>query len=185
MLTMGPLARLDRTRSQSIPRHCPRELDSGCRQHRSRPHRSHFVPAVMSERALILRRSNPKNGERESERFQFRLRLAFSAPCSGVVVDLQGPMAEVGRRRRRDAGRVCDPVSMAYASLAGLPPQHGIYCYLLGGLCYAVFGTSRQLAIGPTSAIALLVGATAPTWPTAIRHAGPRSLPWPPWSLPA
>jgi len=52
------------------------------------------------------------------------------------------------------------PVSMAYASLAGLPPQQGIYCYLLGGLCYAVFGTSRQLAIGPTSAIALLVGAT-------------------------
>ena len=52
------------------------------------------------------------------------------------------------------------PVSMAYASLAGLPPQHGVYCYVLGGVCYAVFGTSRQLAIGPTSAIALLVGAT-------------------------
>ncbi len=52
------------------------------------------------------------------------------------------------------------PVSMAYAALAGLPPHHGIYCYLLGGLCYAVFGTSRQLAVGPTSAIALLVGAT-------------------------
>ena len=49
---------------------------------------------------------------------------------------------------------------MAYASLAGLPPHHGIYCYLLGGAGYAVFGTSRQLAIGPTSAIALLVGAT-------------------------
>jgi SulP family sulfate permease len=52
------------------------------------------------------------------------------------------------------------PVSMAYAGLAGLPPQYGIYCYLLGGVCYAAFGTSRQLAIGPTSAIALLVGAT-------------------------
>src|SRR5262245_624882 len=52
------------------------------------------------------------------------------------------------------------PVSMAYASLAGLPPHYGIYCYLLGGLCYAIFGTSRQLAIGPTSAIAMLVGAT-------------------------
>jgi high affinity sulfate transporter 1 len=52
------------------------------------------------------------------------------------------------------------PVSMAYASLAGLPPHYGIYCYMLGGLCYAVFGTSRQLAIGPTSAIAMLVGAT-------------------------
>lgn len=52
------------------------------------------------------------------------------------------------------------PVSMAYASLAGLPPHHGIYGYLLGGLCYAALGSSRQLAIGPTSAIALLVGVT-------------------------
>ena len=52
------------------------------------------------------------------------------------------------------------PVSMAYASLAGLPPHYGIYGYLLGGLCYAGFGTSRQLAIGPTSAIALMVGVT-------------------------
>nr|WP_197453486.1 SulP family inorganic anion transporter [Caulifigura coniformis] len=52
------------------------------------------------------------------------------------------------------------PVSMAYATLAGVPPQHGIYCYLLGGLAYAMFGSSRQLAIGPTSAIGLLVGST-------------------------
>ncbi len=52
------------------------------------------------------------------------------------------------------------PVSLAYATLAGLPPHCGIYCYLLGGLAYALFGTSRQLAIGPTSAIAMLVGTT-------------------------
>jgi high affinity sulfate transporter 1 len=52
------------------------------------------------------------------------------------------------------------PVSMAYASLAGLPPHYGIYCYLVGGIGYALFGTSRQLAIGPTSAIAMLVGST-------------------------
>lgn len=50
------------------------------------------------------------------------------------------------------------PVSMAYASLAGVPPHHGIYCYLLGGIAYAMFGSSRQLAVGPTSAIAMLVG---------------------------
>jgi len=49
------------------------------------------------------------------------------------------------------------PVSLAYATLAGLPPQHGVYCYLLGGLAYALFGSSRQLAVGPTSAISLLV----------------------------
>jgi sulfate permease, SulP family len=52
------------------------------------------------------------------------------------------------------------PVSLAYASLAGLPPHYGIYCYLVGGLGYALFGTSRQLAVGPTSAIAMLVGTT-------------------------
>jgi high affinity sulfate transporter 1 len=52
------------------------------------------------------------------------------------------------------------PVSMAYSTLAGLPPHFGIYCYLLGGLAYATCGTSRQLAIGPTSAIAMLVGTT-------------------------
>ena len=52
------------------------------------------------------------------------------------------------------------PVSLAYASLAGVPPQFGIYCYLVGGLFYALFGSSRQLAIGPTSAISMLVGVT-------------------------
>ena len=52
------------------------------------------------------------------------------------------------------------PVSLAYASLAGLPPQYGIFGYLLGGLFYAILGTGKQLAIGPTSAISMLVGIT-------------------------
>lgn len=52
------------------------------------------------------------------------------------------------------------PVSLAYAGLAGLPLQVGIYGYLLGGLGYALFGSSRQLAVGPTSAISLMVGGT-------------------------
>src|SRR5687767_4907120 len=37
------------------------------------------------------------------------------------------------------------PVSLAYASLAGLPTQMGLYCYLVGGLGYALLGTSRHL----------------------------------------
>lgn len=52
------------------------------------------------------------------------------------------------------------PVALAYAGLAGLPPEVGLYGYLLGGIGYALFGSSRQLAIGPTSAISLMVGAT-------------------------
>src|SRR5262245_22426252 len=52
------------------------------------------------------------------------------------------------------------PVSLAYATLAGLPPQVGIYGYLLGGLGYALLGSSRQLAIGPPSAISLMIAGT-------------------------
>jgi high affinity sulfate transporter 1 len=55
------------------------------------------------------------------------------------------------------------PVALAYATLAGLPPQVGIYGYLMGGLGYALFGSSRHLAIGPTSAISLMVGASVAT----------------------
>jgi len=52
------------------------------------------------------------------------------------------------------------PVSLAYATLAGLPPQYGIFGYILGGLFYSLLGTSRQLAIGPTSAISMVIGIT-------------------------
>src|SRR6201982_2238129 len=52
------------------------------------------------------------------------------------------------------------PVSLAYAGLAGLPPEVGIYGYLLGGIGYALLGSSRQLAVGPTSAISLMIAGT-------------------------
>jgi high affinity sulfate transporter 1 len=52
------------------------------------------------------------------------------------------------------------PVSLAYAGLAGLPAQVGVYGYLLGGLGYALFGSSPHLAIGPTSAISLMLAST-------------------------
>jgi high affinity sulfate transporter 1 len=48
------------------------------------------------------------------------------------------------------------PVAMAYSALAGLPPQSGIYCYIFGGLTYALFASSRHLAIGPTAAISVM-----------------------------
>jgi sulfate permease, SulP family len=52
------------------------------------------------------------------------------------------------------------PVSLAYATLAGLAPQVGVYGYMMGGLGYALAGSSRYLAIGPTSAISLMIAAT-------------------------
>lgn len=49
------------------------------------------------------------------------------------------------------------PVALAYASLAGLPPEAGLYGYMLGGVAYTLFCSSRHLAIGPTSAIAIVL----------------------------
>src|SRR6201995_3330388 len=70
------------------------------------------------------------------------------------------------------------PVSLAYAGLAGLPPQVGIYGYMLGGIGYALLGSSRQLAVGPTSAISLMIAGTVGSLSggDAIRYAQIASL---------
>lgn len=52
------------------------------------------------------------------------------------------------------------PESLAYATLAGVPAHFGIYCCLAGGLIFALFTTSRQVAVGPTSSISLMIGTT-------------------------
>ncbi len=52
------------------------------------------------------------------------------------------------------------PEMIAYASLAGLPPQAGLYTLLASLLLYAVFGTSRQLVVAGTSASAVLIFST-------------------------
>ena len=49
------------------------------------------------------------------------------------------------------------PEMIAYASLAGLPPQAGLYTLLASLALYAVFGTSRHLVVAGTSASAVLV----------------------------
>ncbi len=51
------------------------------------------------------------------------------------------------------------PQGMAYSMLAGLPPIYGLYASTIPLIIYAIFGTSRQLAVGPSAMIALLVGA--------------------------
>lgn len=48
------------------------------------------------------------------------------------------------------------PQSLAYAMLAGLPPQIGLYASILPIIAYALFGTSRALAVGPVAVISLM-----------------------------
>ena len=48
------------------------------------------------------------------------------------------------------------PQSLAYALLAGLPPEAGIYASIVPILLYAIFGTSRALAVGPVAVVSLM-----------------------------
>ncbi|HEU5308437.1 MAG TPA: sulfate permease [Acidimicrobiia bacterium] len=52
------------------------------------------------------------------------------------------------------------PQSMAYASIAGLPPVVGLYASVVPVLAYALFGRSRQLSVGPLATISI-IGAVA------------------------
>ncbi|MEM0995826.1 MAG: solute carrier family 26 protein [Bacteroidota bacterium] len=49
------------------------------------------------------------------------------------------------------------PQGMAYAMLAGMPPIYGLYASIIPLILYAIFGTSRQLAVGPVAMVALLI----------------------------
>ncbi len=77
------------------------------------------------------------------------------------------PVLEWGREYDRDA--LADdalaavivtimlvPQSLAYALLAGLPPEMGLYASILPLVAYAIFGTSRALAVGPVAVVSLM-----------------------------
>ena len=80
------------------------------------------------------------------------------------------PVLEWGRKYDRDA-LVSDlvaalivtimliPQSLAYALLAGLPPEVGLYASVAPLLFYAIFGTSRVLAVGPVAVVSLMTAA--------------------------
>lgn len=51
------------------------------------------------------------------------------------------------------------PQSLAYALLAGLPAEMGLYASILPLVAYAVFGTSRALAVGPVAVVSLMTAA--------------------------
>lgn len=61
------------------------------------------------------------------------------------------------------------PQSLAYAMLAGLPPQVGIYVSIFPLVAYALFGSSRYINVGPTAVISLMTAACIAALPEGTR----------------
>jgi sulfate permease, SulP family len=69
------------------------------------------------------------------------------------------------------------PVAMAYAEMAGLPPEYGLYTAFAALLGYAIFGTSRQLKVTTSSTMAVMSAAVVVVMAGGIRSATRRSPP--------
>ena len=72
------------------------------------------------------------------------------------------------------------PQAVAYAALAGAPPEAGLFAGARGGSRYAIFGTCRELDVGPSSTIAITAAAAlapvAATFPAQeYARSSPRS----------
>src|SRR6201989_388391 len=82
----------------------------------------------------------------------------FRNPVPGWILDYRkewlGPDLIAGLT----AAAVVIPMAMAYATIAGLPLEIGLYTALIPMLIYAILGTSRVLSVSSTSTIARLVG---------------------------
>lgn len=65
-------------------------------------------------------------------------------------------------------GLMVTPQCLAYANMAGLPVVYGLYSSFFGIMWYAVFGTSKDISVGPTAIVSVLTATFAArpdTWP--------------------
>jgi SulP family sulfate permease len=95
-------------------------------------------------------------------------------PATDWLGDYTSSYLKKDLRAGLTVGILLIPQSMAYALLAGLPPVYGLYASIVPLVIYAVFGTSRQLAIGPVAIISILIasGIGSLASPESARYIG-------------
>ena len=85
----------------------------------------------------------------------------MSDAIAGVTVGLTViPQGELGNPQLI-VDRLHILAGIAYAAVADLPPQYGLYSAFMGCFVYCVFGSSKDITIGPTAIMALMTGAHA------------------------
>jgi sulfate permease, SulP family len=117
--------------------------------------------------------AKPKDAYAHASPFQPKGKLSLLARIVPVSQELSG---YGGSSVRRDVlagvtvAALALPAAMAYAELAGLSPVNGLYALLLPVVTYVLFGSSRQLVVGPEGSIAALVAAAV--LPLAVAGSG-------------
>ena len=81
-------------------------------------------------------------------------------PLTDTLGDYQKPWFRGDLAAAITVWAIVVPESMAYASIAGMPAETGLYAATIPLLLYAVFGTSRRMTVGPSAAVAALSVAT-------------------------
>ena len=84
-------------------------------------------------------------------------KLSEFIPLLGWIQDYSAKHFKGDFNAGLTVGIMLIPQGMAYAVLAGLPPIYGLYASIVPLVLYAIFGTSRQLAVGPVAMVSLLV----------------------------
>jgi len=81
-------------------------------------------------------------------------------PIAGTLGDYNEPWFRGDLAAAITVWAIVVPESMAYASIAGMPAETGLYAATVPLLLYAMFGTSRRITVGPSAAVAALSVAT-------------------------
>lgn len=101
-----------------------------------------------------------------------RLTLQQVAPGLACLLDYKSQWWSADLRAGLSVAAVALPVAIAYAALAGVSPVAGLYSCILPMLVYALFGSSRQLVIGPDAATCAVIAAVVTPLAAgdAVRH---------------
>src|SRR6476646_3827111 len=86
--------------------------------------------------------------------------LAHYAPGLTGLLNYKFTDAPADLKAGLAVAAVALPVGIAYAGLAGFRPEVGLYSSILPLVAYAIFGSSRQLIVGPDAAVCAMVAAS-------------------------
>jgi high affinity sulfate transporter 1 len=105
-----------------------------------------------------------------------RPQLSITAPIARWLIGYQPAWARADLTAGLTAAAVVIPQAMAYAALAGMPVQVGLYCSLAAMVVYPLLGGSRAMSVSTTSAIAMLTASEVATVTAAQPGLAPTAI---------